>query len=59
MIAEVAGNIGVTYDNLGEYQKALESHQYDLALERELGERASQAVCLNNIGTGRSGIQRR
>ena len=56
MLAEVAGNMGVTYDNMGEYQRALESHQKDLALQRELGNRASEAIALNNIGTAYSGL---
>jgi hypothetical protein len=34
--SQVASNAGVTYDNLGEYQAALESHQHSLALKREL-----------------------
>jgi CHAT domain-containing protein/Tfp pilus assembly protein PilF len=48
--------MGMAYDNLGEYQRALESHQNELAIQRELGDRASEAVTRNNIGSAWSGL---
>ena len=56
MLAELAGNMGVAYDNLGEYRRSLEHHETELALMRELSNRVSEAVTLNNIGSAWSGL---
>jgi tetratricopeptide (TPR) repeat protein len=45
MIADVSGNLGVTYDNLGEYQKALESHENDRPFQSALRGAASLVSC--------------
>ena len=56
IMAQVASNIGVTYDNLGDYQRALESLQYGLGLRRVMGDRAGEGLTLNNIGSAYSGL---
>ncbi|MGF1675272.1 MAG: tetratricopeptide repeat protein [Rivularia sp. (in: cyanobacteria)] len=43
-------NIGAVYRDLGEKQKALESHNQALSLWRALGKRGGEARTLNNIG---------
>ncbi|MGB3238112.1 MAG: CHAT domain-containing tetratricopeptide repeat protein, partial [Geitlerinemataceae cyanobacterium] len=42
--------IGGVYDALEEKQKALEYYEQSLPLRREVGDRAGEAVTLNNIG---------
>ena len=49
-------NIGITYGNLGEYQRAIENYQECLSLARELGRRGSEAISLNNIGSNFSDL---
>ncbi|MEM0978690.1 MAG: tetratricopeptide repeat protein [Cyanobacteria bacterium P01_H01_bin.58] len=44
------GNIGNTYDALGEYELAIDFQNQSIALKRQLDERHSEAFSLNNLG---------
>ncbi|MEE3718851.1 tetratricopeptide repeat protein [Tumidithrix elongata RA019] len=44
-------NIGLVYDNLGQYSKALEYYRQSLAIIKEIGDRYKEGLTLNNIGT--------
>jgi CHAT domain-containing protein/tetratricopeptide (TPR) repeat protein len=56
MLAEMQGNIGLVYDNLGEYEHALESHEDQLRFAREHSDRATEAVALNNVASAYTGL---
>ncbi|GBD52757.1 hypothetical protein BGM30_18500 [Microcystis aeruginosa NIES-298] len=43
-------SLGNAYYFLGEYQKAIEFHQQSLAIDREIGDRGSEAASYNNLG---------
>ncbi len=43
-------NIGLVYDNLGQYPKALEFYQQALAILTKIGDKAEEGNTLNNIG---------
>ncbi|MBK8911554.1 MAG: tetratricopeptide repeat protein [Chlorobi bacterium] len=49
-VARVTGNIGIVYDSLSEYAKALEYGSRALALHEELGDRSGVAATTGNIG---------
>ncbi len=44
------GNLGIVYDSLGEYQKAIEFYQQSLAIKREIGDRGGEAKAWFNLG---------
>ncbi|MBD2457589.1 CHAT domain-containing protein [Nostoc sp. FACHB-87] len=44
------GNIGVTYDSLGDYPKAIEYLQQVLAITREIKDRRGEGQSLGNLG---------
>jgi CHAT domain-containing protein/tetratricopeptide (TPR) repeat protein len=44
------GNLGVAYNFLGQYPKAIEFYQQSLAIAREIGNRYGEASSLNNLG---------
>jgi len=46
----VLGNLGIEYDNLGEYQRAIEHHEQHLEIAREVGDRLGEANALGNLG---------
>lgn len=48
--ALVLGYLGTAYKNLGEYDRALDSHRQALTLKRALADRAEEGKTLNNIG---------
>jgi CHAT domain-containing protein/tetratricopeptide (TPR) repeat protein len=48
--AKTLNNIGVVYDSLGEYQKALDFYKQALPLWRAVSARGGEANTLNNIG---------
>jgi tetratricopeptide (TPR) repeat protein len=43
-------NLGLCYDSLGDYQKAIEHHQQQLDIAREIGDRQGEANSLGNLG---------
>src|SRR4029077_4428081 len=48
--ATLLGNIGVTYNDLGLYPRALESHTRARAIHQQLTNRTGEANALNGIG---------
>jgi tetratricopeptide (TPR) repeat protein len=44
------GNLGLAYDNLGEYQRAIECHEQALVISREIGDRRGEGNALGNLG---------
>jgi tetratricopeptide (TPR) repeat protein len=42
--------MGLTYDQLGEFQTAIDSHEIGLRLSREIGNREHEGSALNNVG---------
>ena len=44
------GNMGIAYDSLGDYEKAIVFHNQSLAIERELRNRLGEAQSLGNLG---------
>ena len=44
------GNLGIAYDSLGEYRKAIEYHGQYLAISREIGNRSGEGNSLGNLG---------
>ena len=45
------GNLGITYQPLGDYTKAIESHENFLKIAKEIGDRAKEGAAYGNIGT--------
>jgi CHAT domain-containing protein len=45
-------NLGVAYNNLGQYQKAIEYYQQSLAIKKQIGDRNGEGISLNNLGSG-------
>ncbi|AFZ19763.1 CHAT domain-containing protein [Allocoleopsis franciscana] len=43
-------NLGVTYNELGQYSQALEFYQRALAIRRQTGDKLGEGATLNNIG---------
>jgi CHAT domain-containing protein/tetratricopeptide (TPR) repeat protein len=43
--------LGLAYNFLGQYQKAIEFHQQSLEISRQIGDRQGEAASLNNLGT--------
>ena len=48
--AEFLANLGLAYDALGQYERALENAQAALAIHRDLKDRRSEAHDRNNLG---------
>ena len=44
------GNLGLAYDSLGEYRKAIEYHEQSLEISREIGDRSGEGTSLGNLG---------
>ena len=44
------GNLGIAYNRLGEYRKAIDYHQQSLAISREIGDRSVEGSSLGNLG---------
>ncbi|MFB2877415.1 CHAT domain-containing protein, partial [Floridanema aerugineum] len=44
------GNLGITYNSLGDYRKAIEYQQQVLAIARSIGDRNGEGTALNNLG---------
>jgi tetratricopeptide (TPR) repeat protein len=44
------GNLGLAYDSLGDYRRAIEHHEHQLAITREIGDRRGEANALGNLG---------
>ena len=49
-ISQFLGNIGLVYDNLGQYENALSHHQQVLEVYRELNDERNESAALSNIG---------
>jgi tetratricopeptide (TPR) repeat protein len=45
------GNLGIAYESLGEYRRAIEYHEQALAIDREIGDRRGEGQDLGNLGT--------
>ena len=48
--ANSLGNLGIAYDSLGEYERAIDFHQQQLAIAREIGDRQGEANSLGKLG---------
>ena len=46
----ILGNIGLAYNQLGDYNKAISYQERSLQLAREIGNRGGEVVALNNLG---------
>ncbi|MFM7601909.1 MAG: CHAT domain-containing protein, partial [Pseudanabaena sp.] len=46
----VLGNLGISYRNLGKYDKAIESHLQSLEIKREIKDRLGERNSLENLG---------
>jgi hypothetical protein len=46
------GNLGIAYESLGDYSKALEHHTQNLVIAKEVGDRAMEVREYGNLGTG-------
>ncbi|WGV24744.1 tetratricopeptide repeat protein [Halotia branconii] len=46
----VLTSLGIAYDSLGEYQRAIDFHQQSLEISREIGDRNGIGKSLNNLG---------
>jgi MinD-like ATPase involved in chromosome partitioning or flagellar assembly/tetratricopeptide (TPR) repeat protein len=44
------GNLGIAYESLGEYRRAVEYHEQTLKIAREIGDRRSEGNALGNLG---------
>ncbi|NJN22740.1 MAG: tetratricopeptide repeat protein, partial [Leptolyngbya sp. RL_3_1] len=44
------GNLGLAYDHLGQYEQAIDFYEQRIAIAREIGDRAGEALTLNNQG---------
>jgi len=44
------GNLGIAYDYLGEYRRAIEYHEQALAIDKEIGDRQGEGAALGNLG---------
>ena len=44
------GNIGNAYNSQGEYAKAIKHHTQDLAIAKEVGDRAGEGRAYANLG---------
>jgi tetratricopeptide (TPR) repeat protein len=44
------GNLGIAYDALGEYQRAIDYHEQHLTVAREIGDRRGEGTALGNLG---------
>ncbi|HEV2177593.1 MAG TPA: tetratricopeptide repeat protein [Terriglobia bacterium] len=44
------GNLGNSYDSLGEYRRAIEYHEQALTIAREIGDRQGEGAVLGNLG---------
>ena len=43
-------NLGKAYDSLGDFNKAIEYHTLDLAIAKEVGDRAGEGTAYGNLG---------
>ena len=48
--AAICGNLGNAYYSLGQYPQAIDYHQQQLAIAREIGDRRGEASSLGNLG---------
>ncbi|XP_074632061.1 uncharacterized protein LOC141890475 [Acropora palmata] len=44
------GNLGIAYQSLGDYQKAIEYHEKRLKIAKEIGDRAGEGRAYGNLG---------
>ena len=44
------GNLGIAYESLGDYQKAIEYHEKRLKVAKEIGDRAGEGAGYGNLG---------
>ena len=49
--AAICNNLGLAYDSLGDYPRAIDFYQQSLAIDREIGDRNGEAKSLGNLGT--------
>jgi tetratricopeptide (TPR) repeat protein len=48
--ASSLNNLGIAYNSLGQYPKAIEFNQQSLAISKEIGDRNGEASSLMNLG---------
>ena len=44
------GNLGIAYQSLGDFQKAIEYHEKRLKIAKEIGDRAGEGGAYGNLG---------
>ena len=44
------GNLGIAYDNLCDFNKAIEHHERDLQIAKEVGDKAGERRAYGNLG---------
>ncbi|MBW4493294.1 MAG: tetratricopeptide repeat protein [Oscillatoria princeps RMCB-10] len=54
--ASSLGNLGITYDSLGDFEKAIEYHEVHLAISREIKDRQGESNSLGNLGIAYSSL---
>ena len=50
------GNLGNAYDSLGNFQKAMEYHEKDLKIAKEVGDRSGEGRAYGNLGNAYHGL---
>jgi tetratricopeptide (TPR) repeat protein len=50
------GNLGIAYNALGEYHRAIEYHEQNLKIARQFGDRQGEASALGNLGNACSNL---
>jgi hypothetical protein len=45
------GNLGIAYQSQGDFSKAIAHHAQDLAIAKEVGDRAGEGRAHGNLGT--------
>ena len=43
-------NLGVAYQSLGDFRKAIEFHENSLKIDKEIGDKAGESKCYTNLG---------
>ena len=47
---EPYGNLGIAYQSLDDYRKAIQCHEKHLKIALELGDRAGEGIAYENLG---------
>ena len=50
-------NLGNAYHSLGDFQKAIEYHERDLKISKEVGDRAGEGIAYGNLGNAHTVLE--